>query len=143
MGTTVSVLVQATRRANLRKYIRRMAEIVLSFHLGTQQMIQIKGFPALNPLGVISVDREACWRMRLLVHLLRPNANVRERTTLVKGPAFYMTSMMQLIEDPEPVMQVRVSPLGFGNRKCSLVCVWINSRFIRRHPISSQCIQNA
>ena len=86
-------------------------------------MIQIKGLPALNPLGVISADREACWRMRLQVHLLRPSANVSKCATLVKGPAFNVTSMMQLIENPEPVMQVRVSPLGFGNRICSLMCV--------------------
>ena len=134
---------QATRCTNLCKYIRRMNEIVLLFPLGTQYVIQIKGLPALNPSGVIGVDREACWHMRLQVHLLRPSTNVREGATLVKRPAFDVTSMMQLIKDLEPVMQVRVSPLGFCNHICSLMCVWINKRFICRHPIISQCIQDA
>lgn len=49
--------------------------------------------------------------------------NVSECAMLVKGPAFDVTLMMQLIKDLEPVMQVRVSPLRFSNHICSLMCV--------------------
>ncbi len=123
---------------NLHKQIGRMNKIILLFHLWIQHMIQIKGLPALNPFRVIGVDQKTYWHMWLWVLFLRSSMKVRKSATLVKGPAFNMTSMMELIKDLEPVLQVRVSPLGFGDCICSLMCVWVNKRFIHRHPIISQ-----
>lgn len=39
-------------------------------------------------------------------------------------------------------MQVRVLPLRFRDHVRSLVCVWVNKRFVTRHPLISQCVQD-
>ena len=91
-----------------------MVKIVL-FPLGTQYMVQIKGLSTLEPFGIVGIDQEAWWHMYLLMNPLRISANVRERAMLVKGPAIDVVSVMQLIEDLEPIVQVWVLPVGSGN----------------------------
>ena len=116
-----------------------MVKIVL-FTLWTQYMVQIKGLSTLEPFGIVGIDREAWWCMNLLMNPLRISTNVRERATLVKGPAIDVVSVMQLIEDLKPIVQVWVSPVGSGDCIRHLVGVWVKERLIRRHPLGSQCI---
>jgi hypothetical protein len=127
------------RHASIRDDIGRMVKIVL-FHLGTQYVVQVKGLSTLEPFGIVGIDRKAWWRMHLLMNPLRTGTNVRERATLVKGPAIDMISVMQLIEDSEPVVQVRVSPVRLGNCVHQLAGVRFKERFVRGHSLGSQCI---
>ena len=116
-----------------------MVKIIL-FPLGTQYVIQIKGLSTLKPFGIVGIDQEAWWRMYLLMNPLRISANVRECAMLVKEPAIDVVSVMQLIEDLKPIVQVWVSPVGSGDCIRHLVGVWVKERLIRRHPLGSQCI---
>ena len=113
-----------------------MVKIIL-FPLGTQYMVQIKGLSTLKPFGIVGIDREAWWHMYLLMNPLRISVNVRERATLVKGPAIDVVSVMQLIKDLEPIVQVWVSPVGSGNYIYHLMGVQVKDRFIRGHPLGS------
>lgn len=70
-----------------------MVEIIL-FRFGTQHVFHVKWLSAFKPFGVIGIDWEACWRMNLLMNLLGPCTNMRERTTLVEGPAVDVVSVM-------------------------------------------------
>lgn len=81
------------RDVNLRSHIRRVVEVVL-LHLGTQHVFQVKRFSTFKPCGVVGIDREACWCMRLFMNLLGPKTNMRKCTTLVKGPAIDMVPVM-------------------------------------------------
>jgi hypothetical protein len=118
-----------------------MHEVVF-LRLGTQHVIQIKRLLALKPSAVVGVDREGWWGMWLFMNYSGPSAKVRECSTLIKGPAIDVISMMQLVKILEPVVEVMVSPLRFGNHIHRLVCVRVNERFVRGHPIGSQGIQD-
>ena len=57
-------------------------------------MFQVKRFSVFEPCGVVGIDREALWCMRLFMNFLGPKMNMRKCTTLVKGPAIDMVSVM-------------------------------------------------
>ena len=113
-----------------------MVKIVL-FTLWTQYVVQIKGLSTLEPFGIVGIDQEAWWCMYLLMNPLRISVNVREHAMLVKRPAIDVVSVMQLIEDLEPIVQVWVSPVRSGNCIRHLMGVRVKDRFIRGHPLRS------
>jgi hypothetical protein len=73
--------------------------------------------------------------MRIFVYLLGPNTYVCNCSTLVIGPAIEVTTVMELIENSEPVVQIRVSPVRLDNCISHLIGTWIDIRFIRGHSI--------
>lgn len=56
-----------------------------------------------------------------------------KHSTLVISPAAEVTKikMMQLIKDPEPIVQTGVLPVGLDDSILHLVGCWIKVRFIR------------
>jgi hypothetical protein len=124
-----------------RNLLKRMQEVVF-LRLGTQHVIQIQRLLTLKPSAVVGIHREGWWGMWLAMNYSGPSANVRECSTPIKGPAIDVISMMQLVKILEPVVEIRMSPLRFGNHIHRLMCVLIYERFVRGHPIGSQCIQD-
>ncbi len=111
-------------RENIRNDIRRMIKNIRAF-FGAQHVSYIKGLSAFEPLGVICIDWETWWGVYCLMNLVRASTYVSERATFVKRPAIDMISVMQLVENSEPIMQVRMSPAWLYNSVCWLTCMRI------------------
>ena len=114
---------------HVRNHVRRMGESIW-FPRRAQHLIHVEWLSTLKPSGIIGIYRKAFWYMYIFMNSLGPDANVRKRATLVKGPAIDVISIMYLVEDLEPVVQVGVSPVRLDNCICDLLHIAINSRFI-------------
>ena len=105
-------------------------------------MPHIKGLLTFEPPGIICIDWEVWRGVYCIMNLLRAGTNVSEGTTFVKRPAINMISVMQLVKNFEPVVQVRVSPAWLYNSVCRLARMRIKGRLVRGHSINSQRIQD-
>ncbi len=94
---------------NIRNDLRRVVKNIRVF-FGTQHVSHIKCLSAFKPLGVICIDWKMWWGMDCLMNLLRASMYVSESATFVKRPAMNMISVMQLVENFKPIVQVRMSP---------------------------------
>ena len=103
-------------------------------------MPHIKGLPTFEPPGIICIDWEIWQGVSCLTNLLRASSNVSEGTTFVKSPAIDMISVMQLVKNFEPVVQVRVPPAWLHNSVRRLPRMRIKGRLIRGHSVNSQRI---
>ena len=88
-------------------------------------MSHIKGLPAFEPLRVICIDWETWRGVYRLTNLLRASTDVSECAMFVKRPTMNMVSVVQLVKNFEPIVQVTVSPAWFDNSVCWLACVRI------------------
>jgi hypothetical protein len=100
-------------------------------------MLYIKCLPAFKPQWLVPVDWEARGHMRLLVNPLGTNTNVGKCSTVILGPVIDVSMVVQLIEDFEPIVQIKMSPVRLDHGVSWLVGGLINIRFVRGHSFGS------
>lgn len=105
-------------------------------------MPHVEGLPAIEPLGIIGVDWETRRGMYCLMDFLGTSTNVSKCAALVHRPAVDMSSVVQLIKNLQPIVQIGMSPAWLDDGVCRSIRVRIYVRLIRRHSIHPQRIQD-
>ena len=96
-------------------------------------MLYIKSLPSFKPQWVVRIEREVRGRMRLLVNPLGPNTSVGKCSTLILRPAIDVGTVVQVIKDFKPIVQIRVSPVWLDHSVDRLVGGSVYIRFVRGH----------
>jgi hypothetical protein len=112
------------------------------YFFGAQHVPHIEGLPAIEPLGIIGVDWETRRSMYCLMDFLGTSTNVSKCTALVHRPAVDVFSLVQLIKNLQPIVQIGMSPAWFDDGVRRPIRVRIYVRLIRGHSIRPQRIQD-
>lgn len=96
-------------------------------------MFYIKSLPAFKPQWIVCIEWEVRGRMSLPVNSLGPNTSVGKCSTLILGPAIDVSTVVQVIKDFKPIVQIRVSPVRLDHSVHWLIGGLVNIRFVRGH----------